>query len=398
MPNLPTTTQSNLKPPLILVDGSSYLYRAFHALPALTNSKGFPTGAIYGVVNMLKRLIADYHPQYIAVVFDAKGKTFRDDLYAEYKATRKTMPEELAQQIQSIHDIIRAMGLPLVMIDGVEADDVIGTLAQHAIAQDLPCVISTGDKDLAQLVNTHVTLINTMTNSVLDPQRVEEKFGVPPTGIIDYLTLVGDTSDNIPGVPQVGPKTAAKWLQQYKTLDNLLLHADKITGKVGENLRAAQAQIPLTKALVTIKLDVPLSIDVDDLIVQPANPQSLIEFYKELEFKNWLAELLDAAPAQHDDKYAHYDIITAEAELDKWLAQLRAAKVFAFDTETTSLDYMQAKIVGVSFAAEPGKAAYVPFGHDYENAPAQLAKELVLTKLKPILTDPSLKKIGHHTK
>src|SRR3989338_3847156 len=251
--------------PLILVDGSSYLYRAFHALPTLTNSKGFSTGAVYGMVAMLKRLLTEYHPTHIAIVFDTKEKTFRDELYPAYKATRKEMPNELIQQIEPIHNIIRAMGLPLIMIEGVEADDVIGTLTKKSTAANKKSIVSTGDKDLAQLVNHHVTLINTMTNTILDTKGVKEKFGVSPEQIIDYLTLVGDTSDNIPGVPQVGPKTAAKWLQEYHTLEDIIKNADKITGKVGENLRASLDQLPLTKSLVTIKCDVKLPVFSHDL-------------------------------------------------------------------------------------------------------------------------------------
>jgi len=384
--------------PLILVDGSSYLYRAFHAMPALTNSKGHPTGAVYGMVNMLKRLIADYQPEYLAVIFDAKGKTFRDDLYPAYKATRKDMPNELIQQIQPIHDIIHAMGLPLIMIEGVEADDVIGTLAKRATDEKIDTVISTGDKDLAQLVNQHVTLINTMTDTVLDRQEVKNKFGVFPQQIVDYLTLVGDTSDNIPGVPNVGPKTAAKWLQEYESLDNLVQHADQISGKVGEHFRAHLTQLPLTKSLVTIKMDVDIPFAFSDLKIKPADKKSLITFFKDMEFKNWLSELLKESPEDQTEKYAGYVIIQSEKELTHWLNELTQAKLFAFDTETTSLDYMTAELVGVSFACTAGKAAYVPFGHDYLGAPEQLSKENVLSQLKPILENPQLKKIGQHIK
>lgn len=384
--------------PLILVDGSSYLYRAFHALPALANSKGFPTGAVYGVVNMLKRLIADYQPEYMAVVFDAKGKTFRDEIYAEYKATRQEMPNDLAKQIEPIHQIIRSMGLPLIMIEGVEADDVIGTLAAHASKAKMKTLISTGDKDIAQLVDQDVTLINTMTNSVLNPDTVKEKFGVPPERIIDYLTLVGDTSDNIPGVPQVGPKTAAKWINEHGSLDNIIANADKVTGKVGENLRASLAQIPLTKTLVTIKCDVTLPIEFTDLIVKPADKKALHDLYKDMEFKTWLSEILEETKNVNTEKYERYVIIDSEEELKKWISELKKADIFAFDTETTSLDCMTAKLVGVSFAYEKGNAAYVPFGHDYENAPKQLSRELVLAQLKPLLEDANIKKIGQHVK
>lgn len=384
--------------PIILVDGSSYLYRAFHALPALTNSKGFPTGAVYGMINMLKRLIADHHPDYMAVVFDAKGKTFRDDLYAAYKANRQEMPNELVKQIEPIHHIIKAMGLPLIMIEGVEADDVIGTLAAHATKQQLSALISTGDKDLAQLVNQQITLINTMTNTTLDPTGVKEKFGVPPERIIDYLTLVGDTSDNIPGVPQVGPKTAAKWLQEYGSLDNITASASRISGKVGENLRSCLDQLPLTKTLVTIKTDVALPLHLADLKIKPADKESLIAAFKDMEFKNWLSELLESSKENHSEKYANYVIIDSESVFKEWLSQLNTATVFAFDTETTSLDYMQAKLVGVSFSLVPGIAAYIPFGHDYEHAPAQLSKDYVLAQLKPLLENPRIKKIGQNIK
>lgn len=384
--------------PIILVDGSSYLYRAFHALPALMNSKNFPTGAVYGMINMLKRLLADYQPEYMAVVFDAKGKTFRDEIYAEYKATRQAMPDDLSLQIEPIHKIIHKMGLPIIMIEGVEADDVIGTLAAKATHEKHEILISTGDKDLAQLVNQHVTLINTMNNSLLNPDAVKEKFGVTPEQIVDYLTLVGDTSDNIPGVPQVGPKTAAKWLNEYNSLDEIIKNKDKITGKVGENLRLSLAQIPLTKSLVSIKLDVNLGLNFQDLKIKNADKEALIELYKEMEFKNWLSELLSEKKEVHVDKYAAYEIILTETALDTWLQDLSKASVIAFDTETTSLDYMQAKVVGVSFAIVPGKAAYVPFGHDYLGAPQQLTEDAVFNKLKPILENPNIKKIGQNIK
>jgi len=384
--------------PLILVDGSSYLYRAFHALPALANSKNFPTGAIYGMINMLKKLIADYQPEHMAVVFDAKGKTFRDELYPAYKATRQETPNDLIRQIEPIHHIIRAMGLPLIMIEGVEADDVIGTLAVRAAQHHMDTVISTGDKDLAQLVNQHVTLINTMTNTKLDPEGVKEKFGVPPERIIDYLTLVGDTSDNIPGVPQVGPKTAAKWLQEYGSLDHIIAQADKISGKVGDNLRASLTHIPLTKSLVTIEKNVTLPLDFSDLKIQPADKNSLIELFKEMEFKTWLSELLEETKASNADKYANYVIIDSKELFTEWLSQLKQVELFAFDTETTSLDYMTAELVGLSFAIAPAKAAYVPFGHDYLGAPKQLTKAFVLNELKPILENPLIKKIGQNIK
>ncbi len=384
--------------PIILIDGSSYLYRAFHALPALMNSRGFPTGAVYGMINMLKKLITDYQPDYIAVVFDAKGKTFRDDLYAEYKATRKETPDDLVRQIEPIFSIIRALGLPIIAVEGVEADDVIGTLAAQASKEKLPMIISTGDKDLAQLVNEHVILINTMTNTKLDIEGVKTKFGVPPERIIDYLTLIGDTSDNIPGVPMVGPKTAVKWLSEYTSLDDLTANAHKISGKAGENFRAFLTQIPLTKSLVTIKTDVTLSITLPELKMQPAQKEKLIELYREMEFKNWLSELLSEAQPEHDHKYVNYKVILDKKELVAQVELLKKAERIAFDTETTSLDYMRAQLVGVSFAIKKGEGVYVPFGHDYLGAPSQLTQEEVLTALKPVLENPQIKKIGQHSK
>lgn len=389
----------NVQQPIILIDGSSYLYRAFHAMPSLTNSKGFPTGAIYGVINMLRRLLNEYEPKQIAVVFDTKGKTFRDELYDKYKANRPEMPNELVQQIEPIHKIIRALGIQLIAVDGVEADDVIGTLATMAEKKGENTLVSTGDKDLAQLVNEHITLVNTMTNTTLDPAGVTEKFGIPPKCIVDYLALVGDSVDNIPGVPQVGPKTAVKWLLEYHSLDNIIAHADKITGKVGENLRASLAQLPLAKQLATIKLDVDLTIQLSDLARTQPNKQALIEHYKELEFKSWLAELLGSeSNTTTKDKYQHYETIVSEKHFDQWIEKLAQAKIFAFDTETTSLNYMDARIVGISFACEAGKAAYVPLSHDYENAPTQLNCEATLKKIKPLLENPEIKKIGQNIK
>ena len=384
--------------PLILIDGSSYLYRAFHAMPSLTNSKGFPTGAVYGIANMLRRLLAEYDPEQIAVVFDAKGKTFRDDLYDKYKANRAAMPSELVQQIQPIHALIRALGLPIIMIEGVEADDVIGTLAKAAAKQKISTLISTGDKDLAQLVDNHITLVNTMSDTILNPHSVEEKFGIPPECIIDYLALVGDTVDNIPGVPQVGPKTAVKWLREYGSLDNIITNADKITGKVGDNLRASLSQLPLAKALATIKLDVDLPVNISDLQRTAPDQDELKKIYHDLEFKTWLNQLLEKTPEKTHEKYAHYETIFTQAELEGWIKKLSQAKIIAFDTETTSLNYMEAEIVGVSFAIEAGKAAYIPFSHDYENAPIQLQRETVLQALTPVLENPNIKKIGHNIK
>ncbi len=399
-------SETNRKP-LVLVDGSSYLYRAFHALPALTNSRGEPTGAVYGVVNMLRRLLNDYDPEHVAVVFDAKGKTFRDDLYAEYKAHRPPMPAELASQIAPLHAIVRALGLPLLMIDGVEADDVIGTLARQAAAQGLPVLISTGDKDMAQLVDGHVTLINTMTDTVLDPAGVVEKFGVPPERIIDYLTLIGDTSDNVPGVPKVGPKTAVKWLQEYGSLDAIIANAEAIKGKIGDNLRDSLGFLPLSRQLVTIKCDVPLAQGPQELRRTPPDVDALREWYGRMEFKTWLGEVLGgdeaaAAAAEPVTPAAttgrQYDTVLSWEQFDHWLARLLAAELFAFDTETTSLDYMDAEIVGVSFAVEPERAAYVPLAHDYPGAPDQLERAAVLERLRPLLEDPHRAKLGQNLK
>ena len=397
--------------PLVLVDGSSYLYRAFYALPPLTNSRDEPTGAVYGVLNMLRKLLADYDPDYVAVVFDAKGKTFRDDLFAQYKAQRAPMPDDLRGQIEPLHAAVRASGLPCLVVEGVEADDVIGTLALRAGAQSLPVVISTGDKDMAQLVNERVTCINTMSNTVLDRAGVIAKFGVPPERIVEYLALIGDSSDNIPGIPQVGPKTAVKWLTQYGSLDAIVAHAADITGRAGDNLRGHLEQLPLARQLATIHCDVALDVDLTDLRRVTPDTAALRELYQRLEFKTWLRQLQDdaathnsapaagpAIPARPATKTANYETVLTEDALDAWLARLRAAEFFAFDTETTSLDYMQAKIVGVSFAVTPGEAAYVPLAHDYPGAPEQLLRDHVLAKLKPLLEDPARAKLGHNLK
>lgn len=387
--------------PLILVDGSSYLYRAFHALPPLTNSHGEPTGAVYGVISMLRKLLKDYQPQQIAVVFDAKGKTFRDDLFAEYKQQRPPMPDDLKAQIEPLHAVVKAMGLPLIMIEGVEADDVIGTLAKQAEKAGIPTLISTGDKDLAQLVNDKITLVNTMTNVILDNAGVVKKFGVAPSQIIDYLSLVGDTSDNIPGVPNVGPKTAAKWLTEYTSLDNLIVHANEIKGKVGENFRAHLDNIPLSKQLVTIKQDVPLDINLENLTPVESQREVLISWFKRLEFKTWLAELLENAAEASSEaiaKNTDYETILTKEDFQQWIEKINSAELVAFDTETTSLDYMNAELVGVSFSVEPGKAAYVPFAHQYPGAPAQLERNFVLNKLKIFLENPDRRKVGANLK
>ncbi len=382
---------------LVLVDGSSYLFRAYHALPPLMTTAGQPTGAIYGVLNMLKRLMADYKPDYVAVVFDPKGGSFRNQLYKEYKANRVVMPDELQVQIKPLHDAIRAMGFPLVIVDNMEADDVIGTLVCEAQKQQLHTIVSTGDKDMAQLVNEHTTLINTMSNHTLDSAGVFEKFGVRPDQIVDYLTLIGDTSDNVPGVPKVGPKTAAKWLSQYETLDNLIGHAQEITGKVGEYFRAFIPQIPLTRQLVTIKCDVDLPQKPQDLILSAPDTVRLRELFTELEFRNWLKELKEVdAPIVAKEK--HYETILDDATLALWIKKLNTANVIAFDTETTSLDSMQAQLVGVSFCVEPFVAAYVPLAHDCLDAPAQLERDAVLQQLKPILADTNKTIVGQNLK
>jgi DNA polymerase-1 len=388
---------STTQKPLILIDGSSYLFRAFHALPPLTNSKGEPTGAMYGVINMIRKLIKDYAPEKIAVVFDPKGKTFREDLYPAYKANRPAMPEELAQQIPPLFDIIKAMGLPLIIVDGVEADDVIGTLAKQAEQQHLSTLISTGDKDMAQLVNAHTTCINTMTGKTLDSSAVKEKFGVTPEQIIDYLSLIGDSVDNIPGVPKVGPKTAAKWLAEYTTLENIMQHAEAFKGKIGEYLRDSLAQLPLSKDLATIRTEIDLPVTIDQLTPQPAHTDKLIEYFTHYEFKSWLAELLENTQPAENTRKDYTTILDADT-FAQWLDKLKASQLFAFDTETTSLDYMQAEIVGVSFAVTSGEAAYLPLAHDYPDVPKQLSRKQVLQQLKPLLEDPAIKKVGQNLK
>ena len=390
--------------PVVLVDGSSYLYRAYHALPPLTNSRGEPTGAVYGVANMLRRLLKDYPDAHVAVVFDAKGKTFRDEMFEDYKAHRPPMPDDLVAQIEPLHELVRALGFPVLEVPGVEADDVIGTLAREAAEAGHPVIISTGDKDMAQLVDDRVTLVNTMTDTRLDAQGVREKFGVPPERIVDYLALVGDTSDNIPGVPKVGPKTAAKWLDQYGSLDEIVAHADEIKGKVGESLREHLDDLALSRRLATIRRDLELDVRPEALRLSPPDRERLRELFERLEFRTWLRELLDAAGdgqtpgAPADPAGGEYETVLDAERLEAWLGRLRQAGLFAFDTETTSLDYMQARLVGVSFAVVEGEAAYVPFGHDYPGAPDQLAPGLVLERLRPLLEDAGARKIGHHIK
>jgi DNA polymerase-1 len=411
----------NPRPDLVLVDGSSYLYRAFHALPPFSNSRGEPTGAVFGVLNMLNKFLKDYEPERIAVVFDASGKTFRDELFAEYKAHRPPMPDDLRSQIEPLFEAVRGMGLPILRESGVEADDVIGTLACEAAKQNLSVLISTGDKDMAQLVSPLITLINTMSGTVLDRAGVKNKFDVFPEQIIDYLALVGDSSDNIPGIDKVGPKTAAKWLGQYQTLDALVADAANVSGKVGENLRAGIGTLELAKKLATIRTDLPLPVTLDGLKRRPPDVPALRELFSRLELRSLLKQLdggeapaepvgasaasAPAVPATIDGAARvvataprMYETINTEAELDAWLTRLAAAPLFAFDTETTSLDYMQAEIVGVSFAVAPGVAAYLPLRHDYAGAPDQLDREASLAKLKPLLESARHAKVGHHLK
>ncbi|MEE9255024.1 MAG: DNA polymerase I [Pseudomonadales bacterium] len=383
--------------PVVLVDGSSYLFRAFHALPPLTASDGHPSGAIKGVTAMLRKLMADYPGSRIAVVFDASGKTFRNELYAEYKANRPPMPDDLRAQVQPVKEIIEAMGLPLLVVAGVEADDVIGTLAREAEDKGTPVVISTNDKDMAQLVGDHVTLVNTMSDTEMDAAGVEEKFGIAPERITDYLALVGDSVDNIPGVPKVGPKTAAKWLQQFGDLDEVIAHADEIKGKVGENLRASTDFLPLSRELATIRCDVELPVAVGAMELSPPDEEKLLELFRRFEFKAWVQELSQADDAAVRAQ-ANYELVLGDDALDAWIEKLEGAEAFACDTLTTSLDYMEAELVGMSFAVEPGHAAYVPVGHRYTGAPDQLALEHVIARLRPLLESQTPAKIGHDLK
>jgi len=423
-----------MNPDLLLVDGSSYLYRAFHALPPLTTSQGVPTGALHGVLNMLQKLRRQFPQAELAVVFDAPGKTFRDALFAEYKAHRPPMPDDLRAQIEPLLEIVQALGLPLLRVQGVEADDVIGTLATRAARAGRQVLISTGDKDMAQLVGEHITLINTMNDAIYDRAGVKAKFDVYPEQIIDYLALVGDSADNIPGIDKVGPKTAAKWLNQYRTLDQLLAHAGEITGKVGENLRAGLPTLELSRKLATIDCDLDLALPADALAPKPPDTAALRALYTRLELRQALraldgggepaasaraASAADAAPGATPVRHAvttagtaasdatvaplrdvprNYDTVTDWTDFERWLEALTAAPLFAFDTETTSLDYMKAAIVGVSFCIEPGHAAYVPLAHDYPGAPEQLDRARVLAALKPLLEDVRHAKLGQHLK
>ena len=430
---------------LLLVDGSSYLYRAFHAMPDLRNSKNEPTGAIQGVLNMLRRLHKDYPSDYSACVFDAKGKTFRDDIYAEYKANRASMPDDLRPQIEPLHEAIKAMGWPLIMIEGVEADDVIGALAKQAEREGIRTIISTGDKDISQLVNDKITVVNTMrdafrrTDDVLDIAGVTAKFGIPPSLMVDYLVLIGDTSDNVPGVEKVGPKTAVKWLTQYGSLENIVANADIITGVVGENLRKALPWLHTARELITIRCDVGIQENLADLAPQAIDKPKLAELFDRFEFKSWRRELDNmpdsarnnaqktektASPSLFDSPRSNSPVISSEAkhaeaisqinytpittrnfetilnntQLDIWLAKLQAASLICVDTETTSLDPMTAKIVGLSFSVEAGNAAYLPLRHDYFDAPVQLNFAESLSKIKPILEDANIKKVGQNLK
>jgi DNA polymerase-1 len=389
--------------PLILVDGSSYLYRAFHALPPLATRDGRPTGAVKGVVNMLQKLIRTYGPTHIAVVFDASGPTFRDDIYPEYKANRPAMPDDLRSQVEPLHAIIRAMGLPLLCESGVEADDVIGTLARQASNAGMPVLISTGDKDIAQLVDGNITLVNTMTDTVLDREGVITKFGVPPECIVDYLALVGDSVDNIPGVPGVGPKTAAKWLQEFGSLDALLAQADSVKGKAGESLRASLEVLGMARELATIKCDVELPLTFNDLHPGAPDNDILLRMTEDLEFRTWHGELQaqaggGAMPAPTPPAEVNYHTVFTEEDFSALLQTLENATAFCVDTETDSLNYMQARIVGISFALVAGEAWYIPLGHDYLGAPDQLARDDVLARLKPVLENPAIGKIGQHLK
>ena len=409
-------------PNLTLIDGSSYLYRAFHALPPLSNAQGEPTGALFGVVNMLRTTLKA-RPDYVAFVSDASGPTFRNVLYDKYKANRPPMPDELRAQIEPMLAIVSALGFPILRVSGVEADDVIGTLATQAHEQNIDVLISTGDKDLAQLVRPGITLVNTMTNSTMDPAGVMEKFGVKPEQIIDFLSLTGDTVDNVPGVTKCGPKTAAKWLAEYGSLDGVIAHADKISGKIGEYLREALPSLPLSRELVTIKTDVPLDQTVSQLHPRERDVDALRELFTRYEFKAALKEMdgtasvvvasvpspvsppateparidLSATPVELSGE-GQYELITTQTQFDSWLARLHDAPLIAFDTETTGLDAMRADIVGLSLSVQPGHACYIPLTHDYPGVPAQLPRDNVLAALKPILEDPRRPKVGQHAK
>jgi len=397
-------------PTLVLGDGSSYLDRACHALPPLANSSGEPTGAVLGVLNMLGKLVKETDPARVAVVFDAPGKTFRDELFAEYKAQRPPMPDELRSQVQPLIEAVEALGLPMLRIEGVEADDVIGTLARRAAEAGMNVLISTGDKDMSQLVGPRISLVNTMTGTSLDRDGVKAKFDVYPEQIVGYLALAGDSSDNIPGVPKVGPKTAAKWLNQYGSLDEIIAHQNEIAGKVGESLREHLEQLELSRRLATIECELELPVGLEDLHRQDPDVARLRDLYTRLELRSLLKQLPGAAPAEPSGAPASEapvpaagtrrdsQTVLSEQKLEEWLQRLRQAEAFSFDTETTSLDYMQATIVGVSVCVEPGRAAYIPLGHAYPGAPEQLDRSMVLERLRPLLEDAGRAKLGHHLK
>lgn len=393
---------------LVLIDGSSYLYRAYHALPNLTNSQGEATGALHGVLNMVNKLVREQQAAHIAVVFDAPGKTFRDEMFAEYKANRPPMPDDLRSQVEPILDVVRAMGLPLLQVEGVEADDVIGTLCRQAAAAGMNVLVSTGDKDMAQLVNDRVTLVNTMNDSVMDRDAVKKKFDVFPEQIVDYLALVGDSSDNIPGVPKVGAKTAAKWLNLYESADGIVANANDIGGKVGESLRDNIDMLKLSKQLATIKVDVDLPIAIEELQPGTVDHASLRKIYGHFELRTLLRQLdeqveVSAAPGADaaetvDTAQGDYETVLDWPAFDRWMEKILAAGLVALDTETTSLDYMSAEVVGLSLAVTPGEAAYIPLAHDYPGAPDQLPRAEVLEKMRPFLEDPEAYKVGHHLK
>jgi DNA polymerase-1 len=396
---------------LVLIDGSSYLYRAFHALPPLTTSTGIPTGAVLGVINMLAKLIKEESPDLIAVVFDAPGRTFRDELFDQYKAHRQPMPDDLRSQVEPLLEAVEAMGLPMLRVGGVEADDVIGTLAARAAERGLAVLISTGDKDMAQLVNDRISIVNTMTGSRLDRAGVKAKFDVHPEQIVDYLALIGDASDNIPGVPRVGPKTAAKWLNEYRALANLVENADHITGKVGESLREHLTNLELSRRLATIDCAVPINVELDSLKAGEADTARLKALYAKLELRSLLRALGDADGSvpvpQHTDAAAplpaapatrEYETIVSMAALERWIERLASASLIAFDTQTASLNYMTSELVGVSFSVEAGKAAYVPLAHADPAVETQLDRDAVLAALRPILEDAARPKVGHHLK
>jgi DNA polymerase I len=389
----------------VLVDGSSYLFRAFHAMGPLTNSKGEPTGAILGVMNMLKKLLEQHPSEYIAIIFDAKGKTFRHDRYPEYKANRSAAPDDLVAQIPALHDIIRSLGLPLICVSGVEADDVIGTLSQQADREGITCKIISSDKDLTQLVNDNTCMIDTMKDKTMDIAAVSEKFGVGPELMGDFLALVGDTSDNIPGVPKVGPKTATKWLNLYSNLEGVVNHAGEIKGKVGEYLRDNLEQLALSKELVTLDCNVSLTETIHSLTRQPLDLVTLLDYCERFEFRTWQREVIKWQEATPDANVVtalsietHYQTITEQADFLSWMETLKQAGTFAFDTETNSLDARHADLIGLSFSCEEGTAAYVPVGHDYEGAPQQLDRDWVIEHFKPLLADTNLTKIAHNIK